>query len=105
MAPCIGIGAQHDKPIPLPHNTFNIDFSGRSIHVSHRMYVYRGVYYCNKCGSYARHKVRKLNSECLKPTQAGIKFLKDIDEGKVPEGIYYSRFNRTAHNALINVTP
>ena len=55
------------------------------IYICIYIYIFHSIYYCNKCGSYATNKLRKLAQQCDKKTEAGSLFLSNIDKGILPK--------------------
>ena len=54
-------------------------------HSSHKLYKYRGLIYCNKCGARSgANQVRYLAKQCMPPTDGGEYALKRILSGKLP---------------------
>ena len=53
-------------------------------HASHKLYVYRGVFYCANCGAYATVKARKLAVQCTIRTTAGQRNLTLLGSGELP---------------------
>ena len=56
-------------------------------HVSHDLYSYVGLVYCNKCGAYGAKHFNLLARQCEAPRSAGLRTLKCIANGKLPIGI------------------
>ena len=74
--------ASWDRPIPLV-NEF-VQIGKLSIHHTHKVYSFKNIYYCIKCGSYASNKLRKLAAECKPRTSAGQLFLDKLNKGILP---------------------
>ena len=78
-----GIGAAHDRPVPMPFKT--IHAGNTPTHVSHALYEYRGLVYCNKCGCRGEsHRLRKLSKPCQSPTQYGRDAIMALANGRPP---------------------
>ena len=99
---------EDDKPIPL-FNEF-IQIGNLNIHHSHKPYVYKDIYYCIQCGSYATNKLKKLASKCRERTLAGARFLDNVNKGIFPTSIHNlhnthkeSVLNRVEQIALVNI--
>ncbi|MDP6586649.1 MAG: hypothetical protein QF535_18485 [Anaerolineales bacterium] len=58
-----------------------------SSHVSHDLYNYKGLIYCNKCGAYGIEHFCNIANECPGQTQAGARLRKKIDNGILPTQI------------------
>jgi hypothetical protein len=79
----------HDVPRPITnHNVVHI---GNSVtHVSHRLFIYRGLIYCESCGARAgASQIRKLSKICVpaEPESAGQKVVQCIRAGRRPAGV------------------
>ena len=82
-SPCLAVGSSCDRPVPLPYDIVHAGHA--STHVSHSLYKYRGLIYCNKCGNRGElNKLRKLSRQCLPPTQYGLASLSALAIGKAP---------------------
>jgi hypothetical protein len=79
----------YDKPRPLNDaDVFHI--GNRVTHVSHVLYMYRGLIYCNKCGARAGvNRIRKLANVCETAARAspGRLVIDRINAGMKPSGI------------------
>ncbi len=83
---CQAIGSSSDKPIPL--SLTQLHSGNRVTHHSHKLLQYRGLVYCNKCGSRdGRLGYKKLASQCAPPTPYGIQSLKALRECIKPPGL------------------
>ena len=57
-------------------------------HSSHRLYNYRGLIYCNKCGARSgANQFRKLARPCSELTEPGQVVLNKINKGLMPPGV------------------
>ena len=56
-------------------------------HVSHSLYYYRGITYCNKCGCRGIDKYHNLSKPCVKPTLYGTNTKNAISRGALPPGL------------------
>ena len=95
---CCAQRPEDDKPIPL-FNEF-IQIGNLNIHHSHKPYVYKDIYYCIQCGSYATNKLKKLASECRERTLAGARFLDNINKGIFPSSI--DNIHNTHNESVLN---
>ena len=85
-APCHAIHPPVAKPHKLP--LYSCILIGRQVtHKSHSLYLYRGLLYCNKCGSRGEMMIKKLALPCEKPTVSGLGILKRINDAKLPVGL------------------
>ncbi len=83
---CQGIGSDKDRPIPIPLEQVH---RGNAVtHVSHRLYTFNGLVYCNRCGCRAGVAgLRKLGHPCEQPTTYGKASLAALCAGKKPPGL------------------
>ena len=56
-------------------------------HHSHRLFVYRGLVYCNKCGARGPSRLNKLADACEPPSADGQRMLNAVRAGVVPPGL------------------
>ena len=82
---CSGLGNVADRPVPLPYEALHI--GNKSIHHTHCINSYKGIMYCNKCGTRGPTKLIKLSMPCQPPTQYGIDTLRALRRGCKPPGI------------------
>ena len=64
-----------------------IHLGNKSSHVSHDLYRYRGLVYCNKCGAYGSKQLSLLANQCEAARTAGLRTLKCIEQDKLPTGL------------------
>lgn len=57
------------------------------LHSSHELRVFRGLYYCTRCGCYASSAPKRLKSECQGLGKAGRTVLSKIQRGLLPPGL------------------
>ena len=86
---CTQIGADHDRPVPMPLEQIHV---GRSIsHHTHALHTYRGLIFCNKCGSRAAdNQLRNLRKVCTPPATKyayGAVALAALRAGKYPPNL------------------
>ena len=74
------------KPTKVDCNTIHI--GNQSSHVSHDLYRYRGLTYCNKCGAYGSSHFNLLAKQCEAPKVAGLRTLRCINKGCLPCGLF-----------------
>ena len=80
---CTAIGTSEDRPTPLPFE--HVHVGKLDVHVSHVLCVFRGIFFCNKCGSVSkRTKLGYLAQQCSAPTQAGKNNLDRIRSNRPP---------------------
>ena len=60
---------------------------GKETHFSHAMSIYRGLYFCTKCGNYAHVKLRNLAQPCTELKHHGKVSRDYIQAGKLPPGL------------------
>jgi len=72
------------KPVKVRET---IHLGNKSSHVSHDLYSYRGLVYCNKCGAHGIKKFNYLSLPCAAPTDAGQVTLNKINKGLMPTGV------------------
>ena len=82
---CPDIGQTTDQPIPIPH--YQIHIARGLTHHSHRMHMYRGLYFCNRCGAIGEKRLNKLARQCETPTEAGSRNIRYIKNNKLPVGV------------------
>ena len=71
-----------DRPVPIPYEDLHI--GNQNIHVSHKLYKFKGLVYCNRCGAKGTTKAHKLGAPCMPPTVNGRANLKALRAGKLP---------------------
>jgi hypothetical protein len=76
-----------DKFRPLFLGSASAQLGKQKVHVSHHMYLYRGVSYCNRCGGLGVQKYHKLVKQCEPPTTSGLRVVSQINNGNKPLGI------------------
>ena len=69
---------------PQQVNHANIQVGGTTIHSTHRISWYRGIYWCRRCGSFAITTPRNLRRACEGPTTSGRKTLGRLQRGLTP---------------------
>ena len=90
QTPCMPLEAvvAHDKPRPV--DNYSVLHIGNSVtHVSHKLFIFKGMIYCNSCGARAgANQIRKLSKICVptKPESAGQRVIDSIRAGKRPAG-------------------
>ena len=72
-------------PVSLRHRGVGSVSLGRRVsHPSHRLFLFKGVFYCANCGAYATVKARKLAEQCTIRTSAGQRNLTLLGSGELP---------------------
>ena len=80
---CSSIGSDADRPVPLPVDLVHI--GKLDIHVSHKLQIFKGIIYCDKCGVITQSKkLGNLASVCCPPTTYGNKNLNRLRKGNLP---------------------
>ena len=88
QASCAVVGSATDKPIPIFYS--NVHVGSSIIHHTHKLFTFKGLVYCNKCGCRAGSRVlRGLADRCAPPTQYGMSSLAAIREGQLPPKLPY----------------
>jgi len=60
----------------------------REVHGSHSMHLFKGIFFCSKCGYYSGKKLQHLREACIGTlTKAGAASLSRLRSGKLPSGI------------------
>ena len=82
---CEAIGSSIDRPIPL---TQSIHIKSSTTHVTHKLYIFKGLVYCNVCGTRASSSgLRDLSRPCHPPTSYGKQSLVALNKGKTPPNL------------------
>ena len=85
-SPCPDLGAFHDRPVHMAFD--HVHIGNLDVDFSHELMSFKGIVYCNKCGSISQQsKLGKLASPCLPPSQAGLNNLKLLKAGTPPVNI------------------
>ena len=80
---CATIGSDTDRPVPLSSDLVQI--GKLDIHVSHKLLVFKGIVFCDKCGAISqRKKLGNLASVCCPPTTYGKNNLERLRKGNLP---------------------
>ena len=74
------------KPATVPLERI-VQIGRRSIHATHQLCIYKGLYYCTKCGYHAHAKAQKLLWPCQERSAEGVKRASRIAQGKPPSGM------------------
>ena len=59
----------------------------KSSHASHNLCKYRGLVYCSKCGAHGTSHFNLLAKQCGAPKEAGLRTLRCINKGWLPNGV------------------
>ena len=82
---------QEEKPLPLPLEHIPV---GRGvIHFSHKVFTYKHIFYCIKCGKFVHTKMRDLCFPCAPRIQAGQVFLNKVNAGTICTQYLYSKLS------------
>ena len=82
-APCIPVPTAFSRPEPLGCGCYQL---GTQVsHHSHTLYIYRGFFFCNKCGCRGVVKLHLLAQPCSPPSSAGLAALRAIRRGVLPQ--------------------
>ena len=62
--PCCAIGTDREQPVPINYD--NMKIGHQTIDMSHKVFTYKGLIYCRKCGGHAgkNHIIHKLAHPC-----------------------------------------
>ncbi len=83
---CVAIGSNKDRPIRLLHS--HVHVGNLSVHHSHKLYIYCGLIYCNKCGARSgRLGLKLLSHQCGPPTEYGQQSLDALRQCKKPPNL------------------
>ena len=93
MSPCIpnltmvrNITLGNARPIAI-RNKGDIQVGRSLLHQSHDLFVFKGLYYCGKCGYCASAKAQKLLGECTERGEAAAKRVLALKRDKLPSGL------------------
>ena len=73
---CSGKQILQDVPVPIQHH--NLHIGRQDIHHTHRIHLFCGIYYCNRCGCRATSRAIYLAKRCEEPRAAGLAFLRAV---------------------------
>ena len=86
---CPMLNSAIDRPRPLSAEIFQV--GSKSIHVSHKLNIFKGLMYCRRCGCRASTKgasfIKKLSHPCMPPGAHGLENLKRLSQGKLPRRV------------------
>ena len=74
------------KPTAVPQGQMVI-VSRQTIHHSHQLAVYRGLYFCTRCGYHGSKKLQKLTGECSGMVGKAINRVLALRQGNLPSGL------------------
>ena len=93
MSPCIpnltmvrNITLGNARPNAI-RNKGDIQVGRSLLHQSHDLFVFKGLYYCGKCGYCASAKAQKLLGECTERGEAAAKRVLALKRDKLPSGL------------------
>lgn len=85
FAPDLIFGTRH---VPLPPG-YTVQLRGVRVHPSHKLWYYRGFYYCTQCCAISATMVRHLGSACtMLKSRSGQEKVKRLWKGKPPTARY-----------------
>ena len=84
MTRSIAIG--NTKPVSI-ENKGNVQVGRLRVHIEHELCIFKGLYYCTKCGYHASAKMQKLAGKCDQRGPAAIKRVISLRKGKLPSGL------------------
>ena len=73
------------KPTQVP-NGQRVQIGRQEVHPSHTLAVFKGLYFCTRCGYSGSEKVQKLSKECAPNADAPKRVLR-LRQGKLPSGL------------------
>ena len=86
---CPMLNSSIDKPRPIPLALLHV--GSKSVHVSHKINIFRGLMYCRKCGCRASTQgvnfIEKLSHPCAPPGPYGQDNLNRFALGKLPRRV------------------
>ena len=59
----------------------------QTLHSSHKLHVYKGLYFCGACGYHASAKAQKLTKQCELISEEGIARVLRLRQGRLPSGL------------------
>jgi hypothetical protein len=82
---CAAVAIESQVPMNLePSSALHI--GNQQVHYTHRLKMFKGFMYCKKCGCIrGSNQVRKLAKPCLPPTPYGVRTLRSVHEGRLPQ--------------------
>ncbi len=84
-SPCHPLLVNPSKPVPICGAVVQ---PGHVVaHASHVLWMFRGLFFCNRCGMYGSTKFKLLGVQCKLPTTHGKRALKAIRDCKLPSGL------------------
>ena len=84
-SPCHPLPVNPSKPVPICGAVVQ---PGHVVaHASHVLWMFRGLFFCNRCGMYGSTKFKLLGVQCKLPTTHGKRALKAIRDCKLPSGL------------------
>ena len=75
------------RPVTIP-TCCPVVLKGVPVHASHRLFVYRGIFCCSRCGHLAAHHLRLLRAPCPGvPLASGRRNIAQLRGGSLPWGV------------------
>ena len=91
-SPCQAIGTDRERPVPI--NFDNLVIGTQTIHSSHKVFTFKVLIHCQKCGGHAGtgHRIDKLSERCtpgetISQKRWGKQVVDNIQAGKLPHGV------------------
>ena len=79
-----------NNPCIIPPDQHNVRIEPvkylQCVHISHKMHVLKGLYFCMSCGAVLGKRIDKLGLPCLPPTDYGYTNIRRLKKGKLPVG-------------------
>ncbi len=85
---CEDLSTDFSRPSRPSRVDISIHHGNNNTHYSHSLCTYRGLLYCNVCGSRGgKWGFQHLSRQCVPPTQYGLASLKAIRDGRLPPNL------------------
>ena len=77
-------GARRPTRVPLGRT---IRVGHQVLHAEHKLFLYRGLYFCGDCGYFASRHAQKLTQPCTERGQKALRRVLNLRAGKLPSGM------------------
>ena len=74
------------RPVSVPQGRI-VRVGCNQLHASHMLRIYKGLYYCARCGYHASSKAQKLLESCVHRGAAATKRVQHLQKGMLPSGL------------------
>ena len=92
----------NSKPIKLPSDRI-VTIGNAKLHPEHSLCVFKGLYFCDRCGYNGSAKAQNLRGPCTARGEAAVRRVKLLRRGKLPSGLA-SWPNESAKRAIAELT-